>query len=91
MAHSSRYRTHSLTLAQPYDQFVPQGLATTTLAAPAQDNEGKTREVTVVDDDGIRPGTTAGSLAKLKPAFAATGSTTAGNSSQVTGGNAPAH
>jgi acetyl-CoA acyltransferase 1 len=35
-------------------------------------------------DNGIRPSTTAASLKSLKPAFAAEGSTTAGNSSQLT-------
>lgn len=39
-------------------------------------------------DDGIRPTTTAEKLAKLKPAFSKTGSTTAGNSSQLTDGAA---
>ncbi len=39
-------------------------------------------------DDGIREATTAEGLAKLRPAFAATGSVTAGNSSQTTDGAA---
>ncbi|MBW1893120.1 MAG: thiolase family protein [Deltaproteobacteria bacterium] len=39
-------------------------------------------------DDGIRETTTAEGLAKLRPAFAATGSVTAGNSSQTTDGAA---
>mmetsp|Transcript_13034 Transcript_13034/g.26942 ORF Transcript_13034/g.26942 Transcript_13034/m.26942 type:complete len:421 (+) Transcript_13034:116-1378(+) len=42
----------------------------------------------VTEDDGIRPGTTAGGLAKLRPAFDPQGSTTAGNSSQLTDGAA---
>jgi acetyl-CoA acyltransferase len=37
-------------------------------------------------DEGIRPGTTAESLAKLKPAFKPDGKVTAGNSSQITDG-----
>jgi acetyl-CoA acetyltransferase family protein len=40
----------------------------------------------VTRDEGIRPGTTAESLAKLKPAFAEDGKVTAGNSSQITDG-----
>jgi acetyl-CoA acyltransferase len=40
----------------------------------------------VVDDEGPRPGTTTEILAKLKPAFAAGGSVTAGNSSQTSDG-----
>lgn len=39
-------------------------------------------------DEGIRPGTTAGSLAKLEPAFGATGTITAGNASQLSDGAA---
>lgn len=37
-------------------------------------------------DEGIRPGTTAESLAQLRPAFAPGGSITAGNSSQISDG-----
>ena len=47
---------------------------------------GEMREVTVTEDDGIRPGVTAAQLAKLPPAFRKGGSTTAGNSSQVSDG-----
>jgi acetyl-CoA acyltransferase len=39
-------------------------------------------------DDGIRPETTIEGLAKVRPAFSATGSVTAGNSSQTTDGAA---
>ncbi|EGD79080.1 Acaa1a protein [Salpingoeca rosetta] len=42
----------------------------------------------VVEDDGIRPQTTAEKLGKLRPAFKPDGSTTAGNSSQVSDGAA---
>ena len=41
-------------------------------------------------DEGPRPGTTLASLAKLKPVFAARGSVTAGNSSQMSDGAAMA-
>ena len=41
----------------------------------------------IVDtDEGVRPGTTAESLAKLRAAFATDGSVTAGNASQISGG-----
>jgi acetyl-CoA acyltransferase len=40
----------------------------------------------VTADEGIRPDTTADSLAKLKPAFRPDGKITAGNSSQITDG-----
>lgn len=52
------------------------------------DKDGKEKEVTVSADDGIRKGTTVEGLAKLKPAFKKDGTTTAGNSSQVTDGAA---
>lgn len=45
-------------------------------------------EIVVDRDDGTREGTTAAKLGKLKPAFKKGGSTTAGNSSQVTDGAA---
>src|SRR6266513_1076968 len=44
--------------------------------------------VVVARDEGIRPDTTAESLAKLKPAFAADGTITAGNASQISDGAA---
>ncbi len=47
---------------------------------------GEEKQVTIAVDDGIRPQTTLAELAKLKPAFKKGGSTTAGNSSQVSDG-----
>jgi acetyl-CoA acyltransferase len=48
-----------------------------------------TRSTELVEaDDGVRSDTTVAALAKLKPAFKATGSVTAGNSSQMTDGAA---
>jgi acetyl-CoA C-acetyltransferase len=44
--------------------------------------------VLISDDEGIRPDTTVESLAKLKPAFAADGTITAGSSSQISDGAA---
>nr|XP_061792434.1 3-ketoacyl-CoA thiolase A, peroxisomal-like [Nerophis lumbriciformis] len=52
------------------------------------DEDGRERQVTVAKDDGIRPGTTMDVLAKLRPAFKPDGTTTAGNSSQVSDGAA---
>lgn len=49
---------------------------------------GETREVTVTKDDGVRPGITAESLGKIKPAFAKDGSIHAGNASQISDGAA---
>lgn len=42
------------------------------------EENGTERTITVTKDDGIRPGTTLEGLAKLRPAFKETGSTTAG-------------
>ncbi|XP_065789076.1 3-ketoacyl-CoA thiolase, peroxisomal [Muntiacus reevesi] len=53
-----------------------------------RDDKGTEQSVTVAQDEGIRPGTTMEGLAKLKPAFKNGGSTTAGNSSQVSDGAA---
>jgi len=51
---------------------------------PTQTKEGKI----ITQDDGVRAGTTKQSLSKLQPAFKEGGSTTAGNSSQMTDGAA---
>ncbi|QRW03369.1 hypothetical protein RhiLY_02368 [Ceratobasidium sp. AG-Ba] len=48
----------------------------------------KETEIVVDRDDGVREGVTPESLAKLKPAFSKTGSTHAGNASQVSDGAA---
>lgn len=47
---------------------------------------GEEKQVMIAVDDGIRPNTTLSDLAKLKPVFKKDGSTTAGNSSQVSDG-----
>merc|ERR1712153_194684 len=53
----------------------------------AADSHNKA-EVTITEDDGIRKGMKVEALAKLKPAFAEDGCTTAGNSSQTSDGAA---
>eukprot|EP01122_Echinamoeba_exundans_P003282 TRINITY_DN13408_c1_g1_i1.p1 TRINITY_DN13408_c1_g1~~TRINITY_DN13408_c1_g1_i1.p1 ORF type:complete len:440 (-),score=144.81 TRINITY_DN13408_c1_g1_i1:93-1412(-) len=50
--------------------------------------DGSSKNITVDSDDGIRGDTTLASLTKLRPAFKKDGSTTAGNSSQVSDGAA---
>lgn len=47
---------------------------------------GEWKKITVTKDEGIREGTTAQSLSKLKPVFKKGGSTTAGNASQLSDG-----
>jgi acetyl-CoA acyltransferase 1 len=49
---------------------------------------GETKEIIVAKDDGIRPGITAESLSKIRPAFAKDGSIHAGNASQISDGAA---
>ena len=58
---------------------------TTTYIDPKTDEE---KSITVSADDGIRPGITAESLGKIKPAFAKDGSIHAGNASQISDGAA---
>jgi acetyl-CoA C-acetyltransferase len=47
---------------------------------------GRRGSVTVTDDEGVRPGTTADKLAGLRPAFAENGNITAGSASQLSDG-----
>ncbi|KAI1801481.1 peroxisomal 3-keto-acyl-CoA thiolase [Daldinia bambusicola] len=49
---------------------------------------GETKDLTVKKDDGVRPGITAESLGKIRPAFAENGSIHAGNASQISDGAA---
>ncbi|KAJ1432371.1 Thiolase-like [Sesbania bispinosa] len=62
------------------DEIVP---VTTKIVDP---KTGEEKSVTISVDDGIRPNTTLSDLAKLRPVFKKDGSTTAGNSSQVSDG-----
>lgn len=49
---------------------------------------GEIKNITVKKDDGVRPGITAESLGKIRPAFAENGSIHAGNASQISDGAA---
>lgn len=51
-------------------------------------DDGTEQKVTVTKDEGVRSSTTLEGLTKLRPAFKPDGSTTAGNSSQVSDGAA---
>ena len=66
------------------DEIIPVEIEKETLVA------GKIKRVKemVLVDDGVRPGTTVESLAKLRPVFKVGGPVTAGNSSQMTDGAA---
>ncbi|CAM0138010.1 3-ketoacyl-CoA thiolase with broad chain length specificity [Umbelopsis sp. WA50703] len=63
------------------DEIVP-------VQATIVDKDGNEKTILVDQDEGMREGTTVEVLAKLKPAFKADGSTTAGNASQVSDGAA---
>lgn len=67
------------------DEIVPVKVNETYLD---EKEKRKTREFTVDADEGPRADTTLDALAKLKPVFSATGSVTAGNSSQTSDGAA---
>ncbi len=53
-----------------------------------RDDEGNPTDAIMRTDEGIRPDTSAATLANLKPAFKPDGKVTAGNSSQITDGAA---
>lgn len=64
------------------DEIVP-------IKTKIQGPDGEWKEVVLTRDDGIRPGTTPESLAKVRPAFPQWGpTTTGGNASQLTDGAA---
>ncbi len=57
---------------------------------PVEIPQRKGDPIVVTEDEGVRPGTTADSLAKLKAAFVKEGTITAGNASQISDGAAAA-
>jgi len=62
------------------------GLFAAEIAGVPVPHKGET--LTVTEDEGIRPGTTAEALAKLRPAFSRDGTITAGTASQISDGAA---
>ena len=84
------YQSHMKALkAQAEDRFQSQ-IAPITVNQTYLDANGKkaTRSYTVNKDEGPRAGTSTAVLNKLRPVFAAGGSVTAGNSSQMSDGAA---
>ncbi|SFO30510.1 acetyl-CoA acyltransferase [Paenimyroides ummariense] len=75
--------------AQAEDKFVNQ-IVPITVEDTFINDKGKkeTKSYVVTKDEGPRAGTSVEALAKLKPVFAADGSVTAGNSSQMSDGAA---
>jgi acetyl-CoA acyltransferase len=67
------------------DEITP---LTYTVAVPANGSPAALREVTFAVDEGPRRDTSEAALAKLKPAFHAAGTVTAGNTSQTSDGAA---
>ncbi|MFD9625913.1 acetyl-CoA C-acetyltransferase [Peribacillus muralis] len=67
------------------DEIVPVDV---TLRSVGPDLKLKEKSFTFAQDEGVRAGTTAEILNKLRPAFSVTGSVTAGNSSQTSDGAA---
>ncbi|MFL6136916.1 MAG: acetyl-CoA C-acetyltransferase [Frankiaceae bacterium] len=53
---------------------------------PVEIPQRKGDPILVTEDEGVRPGTTPEALAKLRPAFAADGTITAGSASQISDG-----
>ncbi len=70
------------------DELIP--VPVTTAVPGRQAGKPEVTETIFAADEGPRADTSAGALAKLKPAFAAQGSVTAGNSSQTSDGAAAA-
>ncbi|MGD7962504.1 acetyl-CoA C-acetyltransferase [Bacillus velezensis] len=67
------------------DEIVPVEVSLTEVG---DDHKPRKKQFTFSQDEGVRPGTSADVLAKLRPAFSKTGTVTAGNSSQTSDGAA---
>merc|ERR1712118_92907 len=78
--------SHKKALAAQKNGWFTEEIVPVTIEVKNKD--GSVTKKTITEDEGPRGGTTKESLSKLKPAFRAGGSTTAGNSSQVTDGAA---
>lgn len=76
--------------AQKSSLFDAEIVPVKTRTVPNPDVPENTEEITVRQDDGIRPTTTVEKLSTMKPAFRPDGTSTAGNSSQVSDGAAAA-
>jgi acetyl-CoA acyltransferase len=83
-------RSHQCALHAQQEGLFTSGIAPITVSETYLDEAGKRkqRETIVTLDEGPRADTNADALAKLKPVFAATGTVTAGNSSQTSDGAA---
>ncbi len=84
------YHSHMKAQKAIQEGYFKSGILPITVEEVYLDAKGKKqkRNFTVDTDEGVRAETTVDVLAKLKPAFAATGTVTAGNSSQTSDGAA---
>jgi acetyl-CoA acyltransferase len=84
------YQSHMKAQKAIQEGYFKPGILPITIEEVYLDAKGKKqkRSFTVDTDEGVRAETTVDVLAKLKPAFAATGTVTAGNSSQTSDGAA---
>ena len=84
------YQSHMKAARAIQEGFFKKGILPITVDEVYLDDKGKkqTRQFTVDTDEGVRYDTTTEGLSKLKPAFAANGCVTAGNSSQTSDGAA---
>ncbi|CRG89794.1 hypothetical protein PISL3812_06833 [Talaromyces islandicus] len=79
---------HKAAAAQEAGLFDAEIVPVTTKVFDAENPDAPPRDLTVSKDDGVRPTVSVEKMANLKPAFSETGSSTAGNSSQVSDGAA---
>ena len=83
------YHSHMKAADAKNNKYYTEIIPTTATRIVEKQDSSLVRETFIQDfDDGIREDTTIEGLSKLKPAFAAAGSVTAGNSSQTTDGAA---
>lgn len=84
------YQSHMKAARAIQEGYFKKGILPITVDEVYLDDKGKkqTRQFTVDTDEGVRYDTTTEGLSKLKPAFAANGCVTAGNSSQTSDGAA---
>lgn len=84
------FNSHMKALKAQADNRFQDHIVPITVDQTYVDDNGKkaTKSYTVTKDEGPRAGTSKDALAKLRPVFAANGSVTAGNSSQMSDGAA---
>lgn len=84
------FHSHQKAIHAIENGYFKSGILPVTVEEVYVNEKGKkqTRSFTVDTDEGVRKDTTAEGLSKLKPAFAAQGTVTAGNASQTSDGAA---